>query len=202
MSLLKKIRLLIVFFIIALILSGVTAFPVETELYWLLDHPSMVPAFAKEWLQNVYAGLVETNNKYPMLAYGFDWLAFAHIVIAMTFIGPLKEPVKNKWVIDWALLACVAVIPLALQFWSDWFDTIVYLQKLDLAIGRSDFCKVACHFSLVLQCNSFSLICKVFFFTGINNGTTGIYKQPTILSKTVFTYIFQAAALETNTWHQ
>ena len=113
MSLLKKIRLLIVFFIIALILSGVTAFPVETELYWLLDHPSMVPAFAKEWLQNVYAGLVETNNKYPMLAYGFDWMAFAHIVIAMTFIGPLKEPVKNKWVIDWALLACVAVIPLA-----------------------------------------------------------------------------------------
>lgn len=73
----------------------------------------MVPAFAKEWLQNVYAGLVETNNKYPMLAYGFDWLAFTHIVIAMTFIGPLKEPVKNKWVIDWALLACVAVIPLA-----------------------------------------------------------------------------------------
>ena len=113
MSLLKKIRLLIVFFIIALILSGVTAFPVETELHWLLDHPSMVPVFAKEWLQNVYAALVQTNNKYPMLAYGFDWLAFAHIVIAMAFIGPLKEPVKNKWVIDWALLACVAVIPLA-----------------------------------------------------------------------------------------
>ncbi|MDB5275471.1 MAG: hypothetical protein JWR61_426 [Ferruginibacter sp.] len=113
MTLLKKIRLLIVFFIVALILSGVTAFPVETELLWLQHHPSMVPAFAKDWLQNVYTALVETNAKYPMLAYGFDWLAFAHIVIAMAFIGPLKDPIKNKWIIDWAILACLAVIPLA-----------------------------------------------------------------------------------------
>ena len=66
MTLLKKIRLLVLFFIIALILSGVTAFPVETELKWLLNHPALVPNFVKEWLQNVYAALVETNAKYPM----------------------------------------------------------------------------------------------------------------------------------------
>jgi len=113
MTLLKKIRLLIIFFIIALILSGITAFPVETELRWLLNHPSLIPSFAKAWLQDVYDALVETNAKYPMLAYGFDWLAFAHIVIAMAFIGPLKDPVKNKWIIDWAILACFAVLPLA-----------------------------------------------------------------------------------------
>jgi hypothetical protein len=113
MSLITKIRLLIVFFIIALILSGVTAFPVETELRWLLNHPALVPSFAEQWLKGVYAALVETNAKYPMLAYGFDWLAFAHIVIAMAFIGPLKDPVKNKWIIDWAILSCVAVLPLA-----------------------------------------------------------------------------------------
>jgi hypothetical protein len=113
MKLITKIRLLIVFFIIALILSGVTAFPVETELKWLLAHPSLVPAFAEKWLQDVYAALVETNSKFPMLTYGFDWLAFAHIVIAMAFIGPLKDPVKNKWIIDWAILACLAVLPLA-----------------------------------------------------------------------------------------
>ncbi len=113
MTLLKKIRLLILFFIVALILSGVTAFPVETELRWLLNHPSLVPNFVSAWLKDVYSALVETNTKYPMLAYGFDWLAFAHIVIAMAFIGPLKDPVKNKWIIDWAMLACVAVFPLA-----------------------------------------------------------------------------------------
>ena len=113
MKLLTKIRLLILFFMVALILSGVTAFPVETELRWLLSHPSLVPSFAQTWLQNVYDALKETNTKYPMLAYGYDWLAFAHIVIAMMFIGPLKDPVKNIWVIEWAMLSCIAVIPLA-----------------------------------------------------------------------------------------
>jgi hypothetical protein len=113
MKLISKIRLLILFFIVALILSGVTAFPVETELRWLLSHDSLIPSFAEKWLQDVFVAIAETNAKYPMLAYGFDWLAFAHIVIAMAFIGPLKDPVKNKWVIDWAILACIAVIPLA-----------------------------------------------------------------------------------------
>lgn len=113
MRLLTKIRLLIVFFMVALVLSGVTAFPVETELRWLLSHPSIVPSFTEKWLQEVYTALVETNSKYPMLAYGYDWLAFAHIVIALFFIGPLKDPIKNIWVIEWGILSCIAVIPLA-----------------------------------------------------------------------------------------
>jgi len=113
MKLLTKIRLMIVFFMVALVLSGATAFPVETELQWLLGHPSLVPGFAQTWLQDVYSALKDTNSKYPMLAYGYDWLAFAHIVIAMVFIGPLKDPVKNVWVIDWAMLACIGVLPLA-----------------------------------------------------------------------------------------
>ena len=114
MKLIVKIRLMILFFMVALVLSGVTAFPVETELRWLLSHPLLVPSFAEKWLQDVYNALVETNAKYPMLAYGYDWLAFAHIVIAMAFVGPCKDPVKNCWIIDWATLACIAVFPLAL----------------------------------------------------------------------------------------
>lgn len=113
MTLITKIRLLIIFFIIALILSGVTAFPVESELQWLLKRPTLIPNAFEPWLQDCYNALKETNSKYPMLAYGYDWLAFAHIVIAMAFVGPLKDPVKNKWIIDWAILACIAVLPLA-----------------------------------------------------------------------------------------
>jgi hypothetical protein len=113
MQLIVKIRSIIVFFMVGLILSGVTAFPVQTELQWLLQHPKLVPAFTKNWLQTVYIALQNTNEKYPMIAYGFDWLAFAHIVIAMAFIGPLKNPVKNIWVIEWAMLACIAILPLA-----------------------------------------------------------------------------------------
>ena len=54
------------------------------------------------------------NDQFPFLFYGYDWLAFAHIVIAMAFIGPYKDPVRNKWIIEWAMLACLAVFPLAL----------------------------------------------------------------------------------------
>lgn len=113
MKLIVKTRLMILFFMVALILSGATAFPVESELEWLFHHPSLVPAFAHNWLQHVYEALKETNTKHPMLAYGYDWLAFAHIVIAIMFIGPLRDPVRNVWVIDWAMLACIAIFPLA-----------------------------------------------------------------------------------------
>lgn len=111
--LLVKIRSTIIFFMIALTLSGITAFPVETELHWLLQWRQRMPEQLGAFINKVYEALHDTNLRYPMLAYGYDWLAFAHIAIAMFFIGPLKDPVKNIWVIEWGMLACVAVIPLA-----------------------------------------------------------------------------------------
>jgi hypothetical protein len=111
---LTKIRALVVFFIIALVLSGVTAFPVQTELEWLSRHPNLAPAFAHDWLMNVLHALQDTNARYPFIAYGFDWLAFAHIVIASAFIGVWIDPVRNIFIVHWAMFACVAVFPLAL----------------------------------------------------------------------------------------
>ena len=113
-KLLLRIRLLILFFIIALALSGITAFPVETELQSLMARRPQMPAPLAAFITQCYEGISITNSHYPMLAYGYDWLAFAHLVIAMAFIGPLKDPVKNTWVIEWAMLACIAVIPLAM----------------------------------------------------------------------------------------
>jgi hypothetical protein len=65
-------------------------------------------------LDKVYNGLHETNKKYPFLTYGYDWLAFAHFVLAILFIGPYKNPVRNKWVIEFGMIACVLIIPFAL----------------------------------------------------------------------------------------
>jgi len=112
-QLLQNIRRWILFFIIALALSGITAFPLETEMAWLL---SMMPAGRygfRRWVEKVYAGLTATNNRYPFLAYGYDWLAFAHLVIAVAFIGPWKDPVKNIWVIQFGRIACLMIFPLA-----------------------------------------------------------------------------------------
>jgi hypothetical protein len=112
----RRIRWLLVLFIVGLVVSGVTAFPIETELRWLTR---VLGADAAEggvlrWLVTVRDGVIATNRAYPFLAYGTDWLAFAHLVIAALFIGPLRDPVRNVWVVEWGMIACVAVIPLAL----------------------------------------------------------------------------------------
>ena len=94
--------------ILGLVLSGVTAFPLTWELR-VLARFLPIP-----WVVQVRDALTDTDARYPFLAYGTDWLAFAHLCIAAAFVGPWRDPVKNRWVIDWALLCCALVIPLAL----------------------------------------------------------------------------------------
>jgi hypothetical protein len=115
-----KIRLLTLFFMTALVVSGITAFPIETGLHFLMSflniegqNPENLNAF-QTWLAFVYEGVSTTNAQFPFLAYGTDWLAFAHIVIALAFIGLYREPIRNKWLVSWAMICCVAVVPLAL----------------------------------------------------------------------------------------
>jgi len=113
-KLLARIRGMIVFFIIALVLSGVTAFPVYSELKWINKmHFFSRDSFLGNWLLQVWVAVREINHIFPFLFYGYDWLAFAHLVIAMAFLGPWRDPVRNKWIIEWGMLCCAAVIPLA-----------------------------------------------------------------------------------------
>jgi hypothetical protein len=119
----KRVRALLIFFIVALLLSGITAFPLEWELS-LLNRlvndarsplPVMWPGLAG-WIAFVHTGLQDTYRRYPFMAYGTDWLAFAHIVIAIAFWGPLKDPLRNIWVIEFGMIACILIVPLALIF--------------------------------------------------------------------------------------
>lgn len=111
---LYKVRAMLVFFAVSLALSGITAFPIETELHWLLQHKDLLPTFMESFITSSYNGIAITNKNFPSLAYGYDWLAFAHIVFAMLFIGPIKNPIKNIWIVEWAMLACIAIIPVAM----------------------------------------------------------------------------------------
>lgn len=105
-----------------LLVSGATAIPLETELKLLAqiaeaDFSAQQSGFSA-WVLKVHDALVETNAKYPFIAYGTDWLAFAHFVIAIAFIGPLRDPVKNIWVVEFGMIACVMVVPFALVMGS------------------------------------------------------------------------------------
>ena len=109
----KKVRTALIFFIVILFLSGLTAIPLETELDFLCR---VFPLGTRlgDWLDTVYRGVADTNDKYPFLSYGYDWLAFAHFAFAILFIGPLRDPVKNKWIIEFGIIACILIIPFAL----------------------------------------------------------------------------------------
>ncbi|HLH02587.1 MAG TPA: hypothetical protein VKX25_07445 [Bryobacteraceae bacterium] len=121
MQLLARIRISLAIFMCGLVASGLTAFPLRAEANMLLrflHEPWLEPVGLKlgltAWMETIARALSETGERYPFLAYGTDWLAFAHLVIALAFIGPYREPVRNKWVVTFGLVACAAVLPLAL----------------------------------------------------------------------------------------
>ena len=107
----KRLRTYIGIIIGGLALSGITAFPLESELAYLANNDSSA---LQQWFNNVYVAIKTTNKNYPFLSYGTDWLAFAHLMLAILFIGPYKNPIKNKWVIEFGIICCLMIIPLAL----------------------------------------------------------------------------------------
>jgi hypothetical protein len=115
-------RIWLVLFSTALIASGMTAIFAREGLRLLsplfaqgsLLHtlwPSM-----SEWLSLVYLAVEELYDKYPFLAYGYDWLAFGHFIIAIPFLMAIRDPLRHSWVITYGISACLAVLPFAIVF--------------------------------------------------------------------------------------
>ena len=107
---LTKIRRVVAVFIILLVLSGVTAFPLITEADWMMTHLNSFPEFFHQWIIHVSNSIHQTPS---IVLYGTDWLAFAHLIIAIFFIGVFIDPIKNKFNITVGIIACIAVFPLA-----------------------------------------------------------------------------------------
>ncbi|MEU5096085.1 hypothetical protein [Streptomyces sp. NPDC020996] len=118
-ALLKGIRAWLVLFVVCLVLSGATAFPLVHELRWTedllrsLSGSDQLPALT-DWIERVRRGVDTADADYPFLLYGTDWLAFAHLVIAVAFYGPYRDPVRNIWVVEFGMIACAGIVPLAL----------------------------------------------------------------------------------------
>lgn len=118
---LRYFRLCMAVVIVGLVLSGLTAFPLLTELEWLagwLGAPDVdgvgVYHGLQAWISRVRDGLREMYGTWPWIAYGTDWLAFGHLVIALFFVGPLLYPQRDhRTTLLAGMAACVGVIPLA-----------------------------------------------------------------------------------------
>ena len=115
----NRIRWMTGFFIFGLAVSGVTAIPLLSELNLLVrifDSSSYLPSGLMQWLLLVRDALAQTQLEHPILFYGTDWLAFGHFIIALVFVGALRDPVRNRWLFDFGLIACGLVIPYAFLF--------------------------------------------------------------------------------------
>ena len=134
MSDLHYIRRWIVLFMIALTISGLTAVPLEWLTGLLADSTLPVGGPLHAWAQQAADGVAHIAATYPILFYGTDWLAFAHVVIALAFIGPYRDPVRNKWVIEWGLLCCLLVLPLAF-FWAPFRGIPFFWCCVDASFG-------------------------------------------------------------------
>ena len=108
-ALIFRFRVAMTFFIIGLVISGVTAFPLLLEVRLL--EKLLGGGF---WISHVREGLETTYARYPWIAYGTDWLAFGHLVIAMFFVGPLVNPLTSRPNLITGIVACVAIFPLAM----------------------------------------------------------------------------------------
>ena len=116
----RRYRIVMTLFITGLLLSGITAFPLLHEMRLLTHVLGINPAANPEsygglsaWLLKVRLGLEATYAQYPWIAYGTDWLAFGHIIIALFFVPCLTSPAASRPTLRVGMTACVLVFPLA-----------------------------------------------------------------------------------------
>jgi hypothetical protein len=132
----SRIKWLTWLFIIGLVVSGATAIPLLSEVKWLVNFLDAQnrPSEIFRWLLRVRDALIETQTQQPFLFYGTDWLAFGHFIIALVFVGALRDPIRNRWLFDFGLIACALVIPFALGF-GDLRGIPFWWRMIDCSFG-------------------------------------------------------------------
>ena len=102
----------------SLVLSGLSAIPLVWGVDFVVDileeieFHSQVFSLMKQ-VQNV---LIFNAEHFPFMAYGNDWLAFAHFLFALLFVGLLFDAERNRFILRFGMIACVLIIPLAVFF--------------------------------------------------------------------------------------
>jgi ketosteroid isomerase-like protein len=118
-----RIRACTAFFIVGLVLSGATAIPIPTEMRAAerllgpdLTAAGRVPRAAAAWGRTVRDGVFLAETRAPFLLYGTDWLAFGHFMFALAFVGAYRDPIGNRWLFRFGMIACASVPVWALLF--------------------------------------------------------------------------------------
>ncbi|MDZ7904021.1 MAG: hypothetical protein U5L01_16485 [Rheinheimera sp.] len=124
MNHLQKARWSLVVFTLCLFGVGLSVFPLDAILSRLLPWSELhfpqatLTLFLKDIAEAYYYNL----QHYPFMLYSLDWLGYAHLMIALVFIGPIRDPQRNIWVIQFGQLACLLTLP------AIWLFGMVFLN--------------------------------------------------------------------------
>lgn len=113
---LKRAKWLVGLVGVGLFVSGMTIWPALWELRTFVDlvwGPGPAGGDVHGLMLQAIEGLESLEAERPLLLYGYDWLAFAHIMLAVLFLGAMRDLVRNVWVVQFGLIACAAVPILA-----------------------------------------------------------------------------------------
>jgi hypothetical protein len=112
MNYLKRAKWMLAIVAFGLFVSGVTVWPALWELktlvriVWGNSEPTWI---IHKFILQAIAGLESLEKNQPFLMYGYDWLAFAHVMLAILFAGAIRDPVRNKWIVQCGLIMCALV---------------------------------------------------------------------------------------------
>lgn len=116
---LRKIQIYLFLFFLGILFGLQTVVFVEIETDFLARHfgqgsfiEDMLP-YVSSWIEKMNHDVTQTYERYPVMAYCMDWLSYACLVFALFIIGAIKNPVKNIWIIQAYMIACIlaAILP-------------------------------------------------------------------------------------------
>ena len=112
----KRAKIMLGIIVFGLLVSGITVWPAIPELKTavaIVWGDAAPEGTLHGFVVQAIEGLETMQADYPFMLYAHDWLAFAHIVLAILFAGAIRDPVRNVWIVQCGLIMCALVPVLA-----------------------------------------------------------------------------------------
>lgn len=118
---LRKIRFILILFFLGILFGLHTVVFVEIETAFFVKHLGRDTLTGEKlpmvsaWIEQLHYDITESYKAYPVMAYCMDWLSYACVVFALFIIGAINDPVRNIWIIQVYMIACIlaALLPFA-----------------------------------------------------------------------------------------
>ena len=112
----RRAKIMLGVVVFGLLMSGITVWPAVPELKMavhLVWGDAVPSGTLHDFVLRAIIGLETVQKDYPFMLYAHDWLAFAHIVLAILFAGAIRDPLRNVWIVQCGLVMCALVPVLA-----------------------------------------------------------------------------------------